>query len=195
MGILKKQPETEMEYWKAIEGLGGYIWSTNHGLSRYHIEDPDGKISKHLREVSEEIQGLSREITEKFGIILPVDYPVIAFNKELPKAPEGKRYYWDWYREMKKSYSQKEYDGIICSACPFTEGVEYMIALGGQIPCGAVQGSINRLRFPFMCGMTGWSDSWTEDQLKEEIIKKGGEQAYAVFLAKKAEIQNNFVPT
>lgn len=37
---LQKQPETEMEYWQAIEMLGGFAWSMNHDLALSRWKDP-----------------------------------------------------------------------------------------------------------------------------------------------------------
>ncbi|MFA6042309.1 MAG: hypothetical protein WCV85_04400 [Patescibacteria group bacterium] len=41
---LEKQPETELEYWQAIESLGGFSWHTRHDMSHGRIEDKDGSI-------------------------------------------------------------------------------------------------------------------------------------------------------
>jgi|SRR3989338_11364060 len=45
---LKNQPETEAEYWAAIEDLGGFMWKTNHDLSHGRIQDPTGEISQSV---------------------------------------------------------------------------------------------------------------------------------------------------
>lgn len=130
---LVKQPETEVEYWEAIEALGGYIWRTKHD-GRMALND---EIEKSLQSAEELSERLVAEIGEKFGII---DYPKFEFGQTPPLAPEGKTYYWDWYKRMKQEVYRKEYEGLICSACPLSTGLEHMVALGGVIPCGVWRG-------------------------------------------------------
>ncbi|NQT50123.1 hypothetical protein HQ571_05500 [Candidatus Kuenenbacteria bacterium] len=190
---IKKQPETEMEYWSVIEALGGFIWQMNHSLSHGRIEDPDGGVEKDITS-SREIQlRLVSEIVEKFGVIAPQDCPKVEFGEESPPAPEGKIYYWDWYKKMKAESYQTEYDGLICSACPFSEGVERMISLGGQIPCGVFSGSISRLRAPHLCAMVTFAD-WSEDNLRVEMVVNHGEEAFVAFQTRVEELKSPPAP-
>jgi len=180
---LTKQPETEMEYWDTIESLGGFAWQMNHDLADGRITDPKGGIAKDIVDARKISDRLVTELGEKFGVIHPKDCPRVESGQEKPPAPEGKIYYWDWYHKMKTESYQREYEGIICSACPFSEGVERMIATSGRIPCRLFQGSMSRLRAPHVCGMISWG-GLTEEQLFLQIRTEKGEDALVAFKAK-----------
>jgi len=90
-GILKKQPETEQEYWETIESLGGQIFYMNHELADGRIEDPDGSISEITFKCQEALQTIADEAFEKFNL---------SWEKDV----DGKTYYWDWYHEKKKEF-------------------------------------------------------------------------------------------
>jgi len=190
---LKKQPKTEMEYWEIIEGLGGFAWRMNHDLGDERITDPTGEIDQEILEARKISDKLVNDLDEKFGVIAPKNYPKVEIGQTLPTTPEGKIYYWDWYKKMQKEYYELEYEKIICSACPFSEGVEKMNALGGTIPCSVFPGMVYRLYPPYACAMIDFSSSnyWTEEQLYQEIIKKGGKKALQVFEKKLVELKVN----
>lgn len=183
---LKKQPETELEYWEAIEGLGGFIWSMNHDLADGRMEDSTGGIARDVNDAQTISDRLVRELGEKFGVIHPADCPKVPFGQTSPPAPEGKTYYWDWYQRMKRESYRAEYAKLICSACPFSEGVEQMIRLGGSIPCGVFRGAMYRLAAPHVCGMTR---DWDQAKLHGEILVRHGAEALAAFQRKEAELK------
>ena len=158
---LKEWPKAEHEYWEAIEGLGGFIWRMNHDLAHGRIEDLKGKIDQDITEAQEISKKLVKEVCEKFGVVL-----------EKSEVVSDKIYYWDWYSKMKENWLRGEYEKIICSVCPFSEGVEEMIITGGNIPCSKWNGILYDLSKPFLCAMT--AHNWTEEELRERIIKKGG---------------------
>ncbi len=191
---LKKQPETEMEYWEAIEALGGYVWSTNHAMSHGRIEDPDGEVAMSVVKAQGVLEGLVGELEGKFGVIHPKNCPKVEFGKQPPPAPEGKSYYWDWYKRMKLENYKAEYEGMICSACPFSQGVEQMIALGGVIPCGVFPGMMYRLSRPYACGMLHGGD-WSQETLDVRVIEAVGPDGLKKFRAKERELTAKFVPT
>jgi len=186
---LKKQPETEVEYWEAIEELGGYIWSTNHELCHGRIEDEDGKIAKSIEEATQISERLVTELGEKFGVIHPRDCPRVEPGQPIPPPPDGKVYYRDWYKRMKEACYRQDYEGIICSACPFSEGLQRMIELGNVIPCGIFSGMIYRLHAPYECGMLG-VDGWSIEKLYAEIIGRSGQDGLAQFQKKEKELRN-----
>lgn len=193
---LRKQPETEMEYWMAIEGLGGFVWRMNHDLGDGRIDDPNGAIKKSAQETQTRLEGLAAELSKKFGIILPKDCPQKKFGEKLPPPPKGKRYYWKWYDQMKEEYYRVEYAKMICSACPLSEGVKRMTIFGGIVPCKPFPGAAYRLAAPHKCTMLGpkVSGGWDEKILRENIIKKGGEAAYVAFKIKEAGLKTLFDP-
>lgn len=186
---LKKQPETELEYWETIEGLGGFIWRMNHDLSDGRIEDPTGGIDKDISDARTISDRLVRELGEKFGVIHPSDCPKMEIGQELPPAPEGKIYYWDWYKNMKAEVYKADYEKLICSACPFSEGVERMMSLGGVIPCSVFSGMIYRLLAPYACAMVR-DDLWSTDRLYSEIQSQHGDDALTIFKTKEEELKS-----
>jgi hypothetical protein len=187
---LKKQPETEIEYWKAIEGLGGYIWSTRHALANGRIDDEDGEVAKSIVDAQAILEGLVSELEVKFGVIHPKDCPRDTGKQDVPPSPEGKTYYWAWYKRMKAAFYQKEYDATICSACPMSEGLEQMIAMGGSVPCGVFSGQIYRLSKSFACAMLH-SGGWSRERFERKIVEKGGEEALVAFKAKEQELMGS----
>lgn len=189
---LKNQPQTEEEYWRVIEDLGAFQFGTNHGLAHESIKDPDGKIRESLESAHTLQQTLAREISEKFGVILPQDYPNKESRDGQPPAPEGKTYYWDWYEAQKRLALTAGYDKIICSACPLSEGLEAYIRAGGErIPCKPFTGTMYKLVFPYSCGMVSPSaGDWTRSDLMENIIKEGGLVAANEFIAKEEKLRN-----
>ena len=188
---LKKQPETEMEYWEAIEGLGGYIWSSRHGLGNGCIVDESGEVTRSIVEAQAILEGLVGELDGKFGVIHPKDCPRDSGAPDVPPPPpEGKTYYWPWYKRMKAAFYQKEYEATICSACPLSEGIEQMIAMGGDVPCGVFSGMMRRLTRPFVCGMLH-GGGWSREKLECKIVEKGGGGALATFKAKERELMGS----
>ncbi|MCK4891433.1 MAG: hypothetical protein KAS78_02075, partial [Candidatus Pacebacteria bacterium] len=117
----EKIPElnTEMNIWKVIESLDGYIFYTEHDAA-------DGRISlssesdKYLQVVKKVSELLVNKLKE-FNVIPPSEYSECETRQELPPAPEGKTYYWEWYETMSKEYYTEAYNKILCSACPFVE--------------------------------------------------------------------------
>ena len=185
---LIKQPETETEYWEAIESLGGYIWQTNHDLSRGRYEATK-EILKPLKSALVLQKRLAVKLCEKFGVIHPKDCPKVEVGQTPPPAPEGKSYYWDWYQRMKQEVYRKQYEGIICSACPLSKGLDHMISRGGKVPCGVCNGIIYRLHAPHQCAMINGGGHWTVEILHARITNMGGEEALEKFLSKEAELK------
>jgi len=183
---IKKQPETELEYWETIESLGGFIWRMNHDLADGRIKDPTGDIDKEIAEAREISTRLIGEMDGKFGVI---HYPKVKVGQNLPPAPKGKIYYWDWYKKMKAEAYSAEYEKLICSACPFSEGIEEMINLGGVIPCSVFRGMIYRLSAPNACAMV-CDKLWNKDGLYKEIQRQHGEEALTVFKKKEEKLKS-----
>lgn len=188
---LKKHPETEMEYWAAIEGLGRYIQSTRHGLFRDHIQDPDGKVAASISEAQALSRLLVDELKLKFHVIPPKDLPQVAPDEKRPPAPEGQIYYWDWYEKMKDESYRLEYDELICTACPFSLGADEMVRRHA-IPCSAIVGrTVKALLDPYYCAALSMGPRWDGETLKVKIVEKvgkGGETAWAAFLQRRQEL-------
>lgn len=185
---LAKQPETELEYWKAIKAFGELIWQTNRDLADGRIQDTTGKIDKDIRDAQKISKRLVSKLEEKFGVIPLEGEQKQKIEQDISQIPEGKQRYWDWYKKMEKLYYQEEYKKIVCSACPFSEGLEKMIELGGIVPCGKVKGTIYSLARPFECHQITFADL-TPEQFYQDIFIEKGETALAHFKSKEAELK------
>ncbi len=184
---LEKRPETELEYWATIEQLGGFIWRMNHDLADGRITDPDGAIDHDINQAHELTQQLLKEIEDKFGVIPPDLKNKQAGEKS---APPGKIHYWDWYKQMKRQCYNLHYQSLICSACPFSDGLDRYVALG-SIPCGIYPGTFVELKNPFTCQMVHRKiRSWNDGILHSLIKRKFGSDTLAAFKAKKQELMN-----
>lgn len=181
---LAKQPETELEYWGGIEHLGGFMWRMNHDLDHGRIEDPDGSIKQDIAAAGELSEKLLVEIGEKFGVLHPSVCPQPDANGNYPTPPEGKQHYWPWYESQKKRAWEIEYENMICSACPFSNGAE---ALQISVPCSQASGVIYQLIAPHRCAMVDMRD-WTREYLLARIARTG-KGAKKKFLAKEEELK------
>lgn len=149
MKYLKKQPETELEFWDVIDSLGGMAWHMGHDLGHGRIEDTDGCVSKEINAYSEAVVELVKDMCDKFNVSL---------EKE-----DGKVYYWDWYSKNKDLFYRNEYDNIICSSCPYSEGADQMVKMGGTIPCSKWGGVLSRLPQNFQCAIMSFKGMAHED--------------------------------
>jgi len=193
---LTKQPVTEMDYWKLIKVLADIIFYNNYDLTHGNVDgNHKMKVINQRDEAIELQEKIVVELSEKFGVIRSIYYPVVKPGETLPPAPEGKIYYYDWYKKRKLDFYTEEYEKIICSACPLSNGLDEMMNLSGVIPCGATRGSIYHLRVPYQCGMIG---TWSKEELYFEIKKKAGEMAEMALLKfqkKKEELEKKFNET
>ena len=185
MELLKKQPETEWEYFLAVEELGYYLQSTRHGLSRDHISDPDGKVAESLLAAQVLQTSLGQELSEKFGVILPRDCPQVAANEEMPPAPAGKIYYKDWYDKQRTELLRLEFEDCLCSACPFTHGVTGMRS---EQLCKKDRRDIRFGPRRHACPLTTFSPLFTAEELEKKILRKAGKKGLARFQAKQETI-------
>ncbi|MBT6691299.1 hypothetical protein HOB10_03135 [Candidatus Parcubacteria bacterium] len=191
--ILEKV-ETELQYWEIIESIGGFVWRMNHDMGHGRIEDKDGQVSGDVAFMQRVIEKLVTGLFEKYGVIHPKNCPKVEFGETPPAAPEGTTYYWDWYDLMKQESYSQEYNGMICAACPYSKGLDYFKALGGNIPCGLFPGSCFRLRTPFACCMIG-EDRRFEYTMEEFLDKLQAEHEPAVlaaFTAHHLKLQDRF---
>lgn len=180
---LKKEPETEIEYWTAIQALDGFIWGLRHDLADGRIGDSCGEIDREINKAKEMLTDLISGLSYKFGVIPPQECPQVEFGKDVPPAPENMIYFGDWYEKMKKIVYEIEYNKIICSSCPFSTGAENM----RSIPCNVFPGVICQLENPYTCGMIT-SAMWTEDELFSQISEVGGPDTLVRFKNKLAEL-------
>jgi len=187
--MLKRHPETEVEYWVSIETLGGFIWRMNHDLADGRIKDPTGGIDKDILEARKVSEQLVEELWEKFGVVSPKNCPELTLaqrmaGQKLPPAPFGMEYYWDWYYRMKKFTHDAMYENDICSACPYSRGNN-----GNGIDCGLYGGMASNLT-PNYIGclmikeMGYWAEAYTMDEFLKKLETEHGKSACNRFLVK-----------
>ncbi|MFA6594173.1 MAG: hypothetical protein WCT16_02840 [Candidatus Buchananbacteria bacterium] len=181
--ILEKEPQIEMEYWEAIASIEERTQSINNDIHR-GLYESSPEIIQFLIDAQETIECLVSKLFDKFGVIPPKDCPKVEVGQEMPPAPEGKIYYWDWYEAKEAEAKKQFYDGIICSVCPFSEGIDSMV--GFNIPCGLWKGALYRLEAPHICAMLR---DLSEKKLHWEIRQEAGRQALKLFKEKQAALQ------
>ena len=188
---LQKQPETERECWLAIEALGSIAWSDQCDIIGLY---QDQESQRMIREAQRLINQLISEVCEKFNVVRPpvrTIEEINAFCREgrqyPPPPPEGKEWYPDWFSRLQKEVYRERYDDMICSACPFSEGFESFLRLGGVVPCTQWPGMLYRLDEPHLCGMVSHG-KWDQTTLHRRISRNAGAQSLRAFRAKEQEL-------
>ena len=160
---LTKHPKTELEYWATIEFLGGMVWHIEHEAAHGRFEVNEG-LEKDLCDARQIMEMLASELFELFGVVHPKDCPRRNSEGEIPEAPTGMVWYWDWYEGMKAGFYKAEYEKLICSACALCEGVEAFIS-GNTIPCTVWRGMLYQLSRPYLCAMLSSGPQWSKVKL------------------------------
>lgn len=185
---LLKHPETEIEYWEAIESIGGFVWRMNHDASHGRFEMTE-KIEKDISDASQIMEMLVSELFVQFGVVHPKDCPRRNAEGKMPESPAGMSWYWDWYHKMKTEWNRAEYEKIICSACALCKGADAFIQ-GNTIPCTVWSGTLYQLYKPYQCAMLIDSNGpWKKEKLFTKIKKVGGKEAIDKFKAKEVELR------
>lgn len=175
-----KHPETEEQYFEAIEALGAFISSTQNACGRGRLEWED--VKDDLKKQRELQARLAQELSEKFDIVLVSNVYPKQIQMSGVAPPEGKRWYWVWYPEQRLAWLRREYDKLICSACPLsTHDMELFVR---EIPCTAFKGGLRDLIVASECYLV--MTEWTPEKLRERILEEGGSEALEVFNAKQA---------
>lgn len=184
----KKKPETEKEFYEIIRYIEKVVGGIKSDASSERItkEIAERKIKRYkdLLEVLFSALGL------RYNIVFPENFS--SKNEDMatmPNAPSGKIWYQDWYRKMKIECRKTEYEGIICSACPLSEGAE-AFASGKYIPCIPWGAGLCSLGKPHECAMISPPQfRWKREELLAEIRKTGGgEEAVKKFERKEATL-------
>ncbi|MFA6295915.1 MAG: hypothetical protein WC663_01025 [Patescibacteria group bacterium] len=115
--LFKKSDKSELEYFLAIEALGGEYFYV-YRESDYKEETDQSRILKRAMAM---LDTMARELAQ-FGVIHPNDCPERQIGKKLPDAPEGKKWYWHWFYDMREVYYRELYNRLLCPACPFDKG-------------------------------------------------------------------------
>lgn len=169
--------ETVLEHAREIQGLKYFIDVVGLNLHNGFIQDPDGRISQDLKRKKERFFQLTEEI-KLFGI----DDSIPSEEQQEKVIPRV-----TWLGRVRSVDYQEYYDSIVCSACPLSLGLEVM-AENGDIPCGAIQGSIRTLEKPYQCCLISFNRV-KEKELPFKILQEFGEEALQVFEKKEAELK------
>jgi hypothetical protein len=185
---LEKPPETPNEYYETIEAASALGYRLERDLKRGAVEDPEGKVAAEISELRTITKRLIAEACEKFHLVHPSQCPETPdgeFNDRV-KPPAGKTYYWVWQEAMRIAARRREYQGLICSACPYSKGVKRFIRFG-KIPCKAYQGVVRRLKAPDRCVLV--DSKTTEQDFVERIAAEHGQSARKKFEDRLASIR------
>jgi hypothetical protein len=98
--MLKKHPETEIEYWSAIEALGGFIWRMNHDLADGRIKDSTGGIDRDITEARKVSAQLVEELWEKFGVVAPKNCPQLTLEQRMAGQVPPRTSFWKSCRRI-----------------------------------------------------------------------------------------------
>lgn len=193
----KKPLVSELDYWSAIETIGSYRHSTEHGFMKGHLDKERNGSSVLFSSARAYLQQkqLVAELWEKFGIVAPKDCPQLSIEermvgKKLPDPPWGMRWYWNWYEEMKDLNACIQHESEVCSACPYSEGPG-----GSWIRCSLWRGMLYRLNGKDTCAMIQDSsrprDSYyfTEDEFLNKMRSEHREESVRRFTIKREAIR------
>ena len=105
---------TELKCWQYIDALGGHIFKMEHDYADGLDKNPE--LEEAIEDTKHACEILIDTVCEKYQIIPIKDYPKVAegpprlgeAGQPLPAAPEGKTYYWDWYKKIEAEASKKK---------------------------------------------------------------------------------------
>lgn len=169
--------ETKLEYAREMHMLKHYIDNTAISLHNNFIKDPGEKISQDLKRKKERLS-LLREETASFEV-----------DALLPSGGELKESipHVTWLGRVRAVDYKEYHDSIICSACCFSLGLE-TLAENGDIPCGAIHGSVRKLEKSYKCALVTFN-CMTIKGLYSKISQECGEEALQRFQKKEAELK------
>jgi hypothetical protein len=90
---LEKWPESQLEYWQAINTVTEHIRDLLDNLSRGNIDDLDGSATEKIKKGFETLEKLKTDLVQKFRIAHP--------TMDVARIEPDLRDYWEWDREMK----------------------------------------------------------------------------------------------
>lgn len=115
-------PKDEKEWWMFMEQTGELQWRINHDLADRRPWTDPSRDNEALDEIGRILIFWGAAVADMFGLILPEQCPkgnksyragetvadiacgIIGVEKGtvIPQPPEGKKWWWDWYQEMKE---------------------------------------------------------------------------------------------
>ncbi|MFC1640987.1 hypothetical protein ACFL2D_02985 [Patescibacteria group bacterium] len=182
---LVREPETELEYWEAIDGFISSSFGLGLKIQLKEMSDEDW-ADQELSRMATTIERLMTEASTKFDFVPLKDCMPAEFGGEIPVIPHGKKSYWTWHHDMKRKWCEDMYSHLICSACPFSLGVTRLVMFR-TTPCAYLQvGEMSRPRHNSECGLFG--KSRTPKELYQEILDAHGVEALRTFIKKYHEL-------
>lgn len=189
---------TELDYWMAIEQIGGMAWSVNHDLAHGRISDEKGDVGRQLLQVQAQQKRLVDALWEKFGVVAPKDCPQLTLEerlagKKMPEPLAGMRWYWEWYETMKDVAQRVQYGTEVCSDCPYSSGP----AGNTYVNCSLYPGCASCLHpDPATCLIIKrpgenvfMNGDYTEEEFFKKMLSEHGEEAVTRFVIKRESIR------
>ncbi len=181
---------SEEQLFRTIDGLGAMLHVIARSVQRGNLDEDVG--SKDAKAIHERQVDLVAQLEDRFGVVFPEEMGHADVKREdLPPAPEGKQWYWDWYEGARDRFYGAEYDNLICSACPYSEGREAYVSNSGKYPCSLVNG-FSKVAWPSQCcrlveqsdntGLTGYLTGAAKKLPRQRPF--GGEMERSDFFAK-----------
>lgn len=161
--------ETKLDYAREIYALKNNIDDTAINLHNDLIPDPGGKTSQDLKRKKERLFQL-REETASFEVDAPLPSEKVT-----------------WLGRVRAVDYEEYYYSIVCSACRWSLGLEFL-AENGDIPCGAIRGSIRKLKKPYKCALVTFNRV-KQKKLYSKISQEFGEKALQEFQEKEEELK------
>lgn len=126
---------------------------------------------------------LVNNLCERFHIVYPTNN-IIALNGKMMITT-----FDTWHEIMRGRFQVNHYEGIICSACPFSLGPKQFSKRKEMVPCSR-NPKLKRLLRPHLCGIISFGDLREED-LWQEIFTKFGRDAWQLFFDKKRKLMRD----
>ncbi len=141
---LKSWPQTEAEYWHAIQDVGTFIWATSTNIT---CGSGSRGMMTDLGDLRQILTKLHVDIKKKFHVLSPDESPSrgIDVPEGYPTPPKGMEWYWDWYYDMKGRIGTIKFAKSLCKICPRFRGTSHEFAINDKIACAYSLQPIDRI--------------------------------------------------
>lgn len=181
---LDQLPQTEEDFYYFIDcitstlGCGGT--TPTEWIERSCEFDFSGNETKmHLQQI---LIFIVEKLCEEYQILNPIcgENPLLSNSENYQRKMEWQKFD-AWFNRMRMRFEANQYENLICSVCPYSEGARAFMEKGQSIVCKK-NPKIKSLFRPWFCGMLSFGD-WTEDDLYSNMVKEFGDNAWKRFFA------------
>lgn len=207
-------PKDEYQFWQVMEALGAqrhfFSHTANHPRKGPETEEGRTAMMQTATDIARVQERLASEICERFNVVPVQECPAWTRNHDLndeytdyssqpdeqgkypvrkagPPPPEGKIYYWHWYRKWKAEWIKNDLKTMICQACPYAREHD-----ARSIPCSKFQGWASQLNSPYECLITR-EDRVPEETFLLEMKNDYGQQAVDTWLSMKSTLMAGII--